>query len=166
MEVIDEEDIALEDFTEEPEEIIDVMPVEEVAYDDSIKELSAVIYSVYARPDAKGRIIMVFSDCFEQPQPGDILVKSGYGDEFIHTGYYQVYTDGLAHRYCVDGFGGIRECTPGEIEVELAEMQANTPRVVTDKERIEHLEEQVADQTEMLADLLYDICLMQMETEG
>ena len=103
----------------------------------------------------------VFSTCFEQPQDGDIFVKSGQGDEFVHVGYYSLYTDGFAHRYCVEGLDGIRECTEEEIAEEIAEMQRNAPKAITDKERIEQLETQVADQTEMLADMLYEICLMQ-----
>lgn len=75
-------------------------------------------YSVYARPDSAGRVIKIFSSCFEQPADGDVLLKTGSGDEFVHTGYYNLSTPDGAHRYVIDA-GSMREVTSGEIAAEL-----------------------------------------------
>lgn len=91
-------------------------------------------YSVFARPDSKKRVIKIFSTCFDKPQDGDIFIKSGSGDEFVHVGYYNLYTSEGAHRYIIDS-GSMREATPAEIEVEIL------PDVK--KIRIEELKEQL-----------------------
>ncbi len=77
------------------------------------------IYSVYARADKNGRVVKVFSDCFEQPQEGDILIKSDSGDEFVHVGYYQLLTNDFVYGYQIQD-GKMVECTVKELEEERA----------------------------------------------
>lgn len=81
--------------------------------------LPEAIYDVYARIDNKNRVVKIFSTCFEQPQDGDFLIKSGTGDEFVHTGYYRICTENGAHRYRISSDNMLREATEDEIELEL-----------------------------------------------
>ncbi len=74
-------------------------------------------YSVYARTDKNGRVVKVFSNCFEQPQEGDILLKSGSGDEFVHVGYYQLLTSDFVHSYKIQD-GKMLKCSAEELEEE------------------------------------------------
>lgn len=47
---------------------------------------------VYARQDANGNVIQVFSDVFEKPEVTDILIKEGHGDEYAHAqAQYQLF---------------------------------------------------------------------------
>lgn len=81
--------------------------------------LEPTIYSVYARTDENNRVVKVFSNCFEQPQEGDILIKSGSGDEFVHVGYYQLLTNDFVHCYKIEE-GQMTECSVEELEEERA----------------------------------------------
>ena len=85
-------------------------------------EEQAVEYSVYARADENNKVSYIFSNCFEEPLPTDILIKSGYGDEFIHVAYFNIVTDEGAHRYKIEN-GTMVECTEEEIAAELAAMK-------------------------------------------
>ncbi len=76
-------------------------------------------YSVYARTDENNRVVKVFSNCFEQPQEGDILIKSGSGDEFVHVGYYQLLTGDFVHGYKIQD-GKMLKCSAEELEEERA----------------------------------------------
>lgn len=61
------------------------------------------MYKVYAR-HIEGIVTHIYSSCFEEYQEGDILIKEGYGDEFVHVGYYQLCDDHGCHNYrIVDG---------------------------------------------------------------
>ena len=79
----------------------------------------STIYSVYARTDENNRVVKVFSNCFEQPQNGDILIKSGSGDEFVHVGYYQLLTGDFVHGYKIQD-GKMVECSIEDLEEERA----------------------------------------------
>jgi hypothetical protein len=58
------------------------------------------MYKVYARPNDNNEVTRVFSTCFEQPGEGDILLKEGNGDEFVHVqGAYQLYDDNGRYNY-------------------------------------------------------------------
>lgn len=83
-------------------------------------------YSVYARTDANSKVVKILSSCFEQSLDTDILLKSGYGDEYVHVGYYRILNDDNTHRYCVDG-GIMRECTEEELEEERASFPEPEP---------------------------------------
>lgn len=109
------------------------------------------IYSVYARPNEKGIVIKIFSDCFEQPQLSDVLIKSGRGDEFVHVGYYRILTKDRAHRYKVVA-GELVERTEEEIAEELAESPVEEE---SDKEKIARLEAEII-QTQLAMCELYE----------
>ena len=80
-------------------------------------EFQLPTYDVYARINHKNRVVKVFSSCFEQPSKGDILIKSGSGDEFVHVGYYQIYNTDGSHRYKIEN-GKIVECSEEERQEE------------------------------------------------
>lgn len=101
-------------------------------------ELTA--YSVYARTDADNLVVQIFSDCFSQPQETDTLIKSGHGDEYVHVGYYQLYTSNGAHRYKISG-GILTERSEEEIAEEIAGFPAPPE---TDAEKITRLEAELA----------------------
>lgn len=62
------------------------------------------VFQVYARPNEKGEVVKIFSTCFFQPQEGDVLLKEGSGDEFVHVGYYKVHDEnGLPNYKIVNG---------------------------------------------------------------
>lgn len=97
---------------------------EEILEEESLNEeepilytLEPTIYSVYARTNENGRVVKVFSNCFEQPQEGDVFVKAGSGDEFVHVGYYQLLTGDFVHSYKIQN-GKMVECTVKELEEE------------------------------------------------
>ena len=77
------------------------------------------IYSVYARANENGKVVKVFSNCFEQPQEEDILIKSGSGDEFVHVGYYQLLNNDFVHCYKIEN-GKMTECSIEDLEEERA----------------------------------------------
>lgn len=109
------------------------------------------IYSVYARTNEKGIVIKIFSDCFEQPQLSDALIKSGRGDEFVHLGYYRILTKERIYRYkIVDG--ELTERTEEEIAEELAESPVEEE---SDKEKIARLEAEII-QTQLAMCELYE----------
>lgn len=69
------------------------------------------IYDVYVRTNKNNKVTKVFSTCFEQPREGDILIKSGSGDEYVHVqGMYQIYDKDGNYKYKVVG-NKIVECT-------------------------------------------------------
>ena len=113
------------------------------------------VYSVYARINNKGKVIKVFSTCFEEPNDDDIFIKSGSGDPYTHVGYYQIFNMDGTHKYCIDN-GEMRECTAEEIEAEKATFPAPPP---TTEERLEQLE---LEQNEVNAEMLYEISLLQL----
>ena len=80
--------------------------------------LEQTTYSVYARVDDKNRVTKIFSDCFEQPEMNDVWIKSGFGDEYVHTGYYQIYNDDGTYRYKIRN-GRLSERAEYEREEEL-----------------------------------------------
>lgn len=91
------------------------------------------IYSVYARTDAKNRVTRIFSTCFEQPSLSDSFIKSGSGDEFVHVGYYQLYTESGELRYKIED-GKLVERTeyeladdkrPSEIDAQILKLKKN-----------------------------------------
>lgn len=57
------------------------------------------MYSIYARTNNQGVVIHLFSNCFETPKEGDILIKSGQGDEFVHNYIDNLYGGGYRFIY-------------------------------------------------------------------
>ena len=107
-------------------------------------------YAVYARANAMGRVIKIFSTLFEKPKEGDVFLKKGTGDEFVHVGYYELcHADGT-HKYRVAGDTMV-ECTKEELEEELATFPAPRP---TTNERMDEIEL-------FMADILYELSLGQ-----
>lgn len=104
-----------------------------------VPEFKQAEYSVYARADTKGRVVHIFSTCFETPEEGDVLIKTGSGDEYVHVAYYQLYTAEMAHQYVIEN-GAMREATAEEIAAELAEFPAPPE---TDVEKIARVEEEL-----------------------
>ncbi len=122
------------------------------------------IYNVYARTDKNDIVTKIFSDCFEQPKPEDILLKSGRGDEFVHVGYYRILTKERAHNYKIVA-GELTERTEEEIAEEIAD---NHKPEESDKEKLARLEkenyflkEQQAEQDEIILETNYALLLMQ-----
>ncbi len=72
-------------------------------------------YSVYARVDKKGRVIKIFSTCFEEPKDEDIFIKTGHGDEYVHTGYYHLFTKEGFPKYKIENYNLVER---SELELE------------------------------------------------
>lgn len=86
-------------------------------------EFQPTIYNVYARVDSKNRVTKIFSDCFEQPEGNDVWLKSGSGDEFVHTGYYQIMNEDGSYKYKIqDGELVKRTQSDRREELDLADI--------------------------------------------
>lgn len=103
--------------------------------------MEPTIYTVYARTGEGGKVERIFSDCFEQPQEGDISIKSGSGDEYVHVGYYSLYTAQRAHRYVMEG-QEMREATEEELAAEIA---AFPPAPETEAEKLIRVEAELTE---------------------
>ena len=89
-------------------------------------------FQVYAVINKEKQVEKFYSTCFQEPIANDILIKEGYGDEFVHVGYYQVYNENGCHNYKIVE-GKIVECTNEEKVEELKQMQKNTPKTTDQK---------------------------------
>ena len=81
-------------------------------------------YKVYARPNSNQQVEKFFSTCFEQPLENDICIKEGFGDEFVHVGYYQVYDSNMCHNYKIVS-NKLIETTEEEKQQELLKIKYN-----------------------------------------
>lgn len=106
-------------------------------------------YKVYARTNNKKQVERFFSTCFEEPSDKDEFIKQGNGDEFVHVGYYQVYDDNMCHNYKVIGHE-LLECTDEDKELELKERENNTLKTETFEEKINRLEQELANTQDLL----------------
>ena len=103
----------------------------EVIYSEPIFEIEPSPFQVYAK-STNGLVYTIYSTCFYEVEKGDTFVKEGYGDEFVHVGYYQVYDENMCHNYkIVDN--EVVECTNEEKVEELKQMQKNTPKTTDQK---------------------------------
>ena len=103
----------------------------EVIYSEPIFEIEPSPFQVYAK-STNGLVYTIYSTCFYEVEKGDTFVKEGYGDEFVHVGYYQVYDENMCHNYkIVDN--KVVECTNEEKAEELKQMQKNTPKTTDQK---------------------------------
>lgn len=127
------------------------------------EELRETVYSVYARPNEDGLVTHIFSDCFEQPEPTDIFIKSGQGDEFVHVGYYQTWTPENTYRYKIEN-GILVERTEEEIRQELEELSQLQTHQETDTEKIARLEQENINAQQLLTEM--DLRLISMEMSG
>ena len=74
----------------------------------------------------------IYSTCFQEVEEGDTFVKEGFGDEFVHVSYYEIYNESGCHNYkIVDN--EMVECTNEEKVEELKQMQKNTPKTTDQK---------------------------------
>lgn len=145
--VTETEELEFEDeIIEEPEEVIELAPE------------PPTIYTVYARGNEDGKVTKIFSNCLESPLDTDTVIKSGSGDEYVHVGYYQIYTEDAAHKYKIAD-GVMTECTAEEIAAEIAERPEPEP---SEAERIAILEASDIQNTETQADLMYAVACLQL----
>ena len=103
----------------------------EVTHSDATFEIKQSPYQVYAK-SINGLVYTIYSTCFQEVEEGDTFVKEGFGDEFVHVGYYEIYDENMCHNYkIVDG--GMVECTEQEKNEELKQMQKNMPKTTDQK---------------------------------
>ena len=103
----------------------------EVIYSDPVFEFKPSLFQVYAK-STNGLVYTIYSTRFYEVEEGDTFIKEGYGDEFVHVGYYQVYDINMCHNYkIVDN--EMVECTNEEKVEELKQMQKNMPKTTDQK---------------------------------
>ena len=103
----------------------------EVTHSDATFEIKQSPYQVYAK-SINGLVYTVYSTCFYEIEEGDTFVKEGFGDEFVHVGYYQIYDSNMCHNYkIVDN--EVVECTEEEKVEELKQIQKNMPKTTDQK---------------------------------
>ena len=103
----------------------------EVIYSESIFEIEPSPFQVYAK-STNGLVYTIYSTCFQEVEEGDTFVKEGFGDEFVHVGYYQIYDSNMCQNYkIVDN--EVVECTNEEKAEELKQMQKNMPKTTDQK---------------------------------
>ena len=103
----------------------------EVTHSDATFEIKQSPYQVYAK-SINGLVYTVYSTCFYEVEEGDTFVKEGFGDEFVHVGYYEIYDSNMCHNYkIVDN--EVVECTNEEKAEELKQMQKNMPKTTDQK---------------------------------
>ena len=103
----------------------------EVIYSEPIFEIEQSPFQVYAKSE-NGLVYKFYSTCFQEVEEGDTFIKEGFGDEFVHVGYYQVYNENGCHNYkIVDG--KMVECTEEEKNEELKQKQKNIPKTTEQK---------------------------------
>lgn len=96
---------------------------------EAVEEIEVVVepYKVYARANELKKVEKIFSTCFENAQEGDVLVKEGFGDEFVHVGYYQIFDENGCFNYKIvekenddDIIEVMEETTSEEKQAEIA----------------------------------------------
>ena len=103
----------------------------EVIYSEPIFEIEPSPFQVYAK-STNGLVYTIYSTCFQEVEEGDTFVKEGFGDEFVHVGYYEIYDENGCHNYkIVDN--EMVECTNEEKAEELKQMQKNMPKTTDQK---------------------------------
>ena len=103
----------------------------EVTHSDATFEIKQSPYQVYAK-SINGLVYTVYSTCFYEIEEGDTFVKEGFGDEFVHVGYYEIYDSNMCHNYkIVDN--KVVECTNEEKVEELKQIQKNMPKTTDEK---------------------------------
>ena len=103
----------------------------EVIYSEPIFEIEPSPFQVYAK-STNGLVYAIYSTCFQEVEEGDTFVKEGFGDEFVHVGYYEIYDSNMCHNYkIVDN--EMVECTNEEKAEELKQIQKNMPKTTDQK---------------------------------
>lgn len=116
----------------------------------------------YIRIDEKNRIIEGFSDAFENPLETDICINENGGRQFELCGYINpnLVNEYWCHLFIYEN-GEVREATKEELEEE----QASFPVPEHTPTDVEILQEQMLDTMEMQADLLMEMCELQLASE-
>ena len=81
-------------------------------------------FQVYAVINKEKQVESFYSTCFKESSENDILIKEGYGDEFVHVGYYQVYNENMCHNYKIVS-NKLIETTEEEKQQELLKIKYN-----------------------------------------
>ena len=114
-------------------------------YLDATLEFKPSLFQVYAK-SKDGLVYTIYSTCFQSVEDGDVFIKEGFGDEFVHVGYYQIYNECGCHNYkIVDN--EVVECTNEEKVEELKQMQKNMPKTT---------EQKVAEMAKAITDLMLE----------
>lgn len=117
-----DKDFSREPMPEEPEVI---MPIEEP-------------YKVYAKHQ-DSLVTEIYSTCFQDYAEGDILVKEGFGDEFIHVGYYQILDENMCHNYRIGK--GTKEIKHPVLNEDGSHAYDKVPREVEYQEEVQKIDE-------------------------
>lgn len=147
--------------------------------EEEIKEIEKVeedIYSVYAKINEEKLVTKIFSTCFEQPDIKDVFIKSGSGDEFVHTGYYLIYTGDGLYRYKLDDNNILVERTDEELQEErnsYSNIINSTEDTNISKEeldnkdkKIEELEKEIINSQQQITDLDLRLISIERKTGG
>ena len=117
----------------------------EVIYSEPIFEIEPSPFQVYAK-STNGLVYTIYSTCFYEVEEGDIFIKEGFGDEFVHVSYYQIYDSNMCHNYkIVDN--EMVECTEEEKAEELKQQQTNMPKTTDQK---------IAEMAKAITDLMLE----------
>ena len=95
----------------------------EVIYSEPIFEFNPSPFQVYAK-SKNGLVYKFYSTCFQEVEEGDTFIKEGFGDEFVHVGYYQVYNENMCHNYKIVS-NKLIETTEEEKQQELLKIKCN-----------------------------------------
>ena len=95
----------------------------DVVNSDTTFEIEPSPFQVYAK-STNGLVYTIYSTCFYEVEKGDTFVKEGYGDEFVHVGYYQVYDSNMCHNYKIVS-NKLIETTEEEKQQELLKIKYN-----------------------------------------
>ena len=111
------------------------------------------MYSVYAKKNKQDKVEKIYSDCFEVYEDGDVLIKQGQGDEFVHVnGKYHIFDSNGCHNYKIKD-GKLEECTYEDKKDELAKKEM-APTIQELKQEIDSHTERMAELQQMIADIM------------
>ena len=95
----------------------------DVVNSDTTFEIEQSPFQVYAK-SKNGLVYTIYSTCFQEVEEGDTFIKEGFGDEFVHVGYYQVYDSNMCHNYKIVS-NKLIETTEEEKQQELLKIKYN-----------------------------------------
>lgn len=85
-------------------------------------------FKVFAIIDEKNRVLSIQSTCFANIPENAIVIKEGFGDEYVHIGikYPMIRNENQTHVYYIDEDGNIQKATEEMIAEELNEIHEAT----------------------------------------
>ncbi|WP_069997808.1 hypothetical protein [Cellulosilyticum sp. I15G10I2] len=104
------------------------------------------MYQVYARPNNEGYVERFFSTCFKEVKDGDVFVKEGDGDEFVHVSYMQALDANGCHNYKIID-NKLIECTAEDKEAEMNSRPLPEPTLEEQVQQMQAGMAQIAMQT-------------------